>query len=322
MILKIKQLHTYYKSKKNLLSKPTWNYALKDFNLEINQGDFIGIVGESGCGKTTLGNTIAGLIPPYKGEILFKNQTILSSKINLLNKDLTLRRKIQMIFQDPYSSLNPKHKIKKILSSGLLLHKLVTPNYLNEKLEYILSLVHLNKNILERYPFELSGGQRQRIGIARAISLDPEILICDEITSALDVSVQAYIINVLFELKEKLNLTILFITHDLSLVKYISNTVCVMYGGEVLEIGSTKTIFSNPKHPYTKSLLNAIPTLNRKKKPILLEGEPPKVDTIHNDCIFYNRCPIKKEICKEKKPELYLISSNKEEKHYSKCFFN
>ncbi len=319
MFLKINQLHTYYKFKKTIFSPSIWNYALKDFNLEIQRGDFVGVVGESGCGKTTLGNTLVGLIQPYSGEILYQNQLIISPKVNLLNSVLSLRRKIQMIFQDPYSSLNPRHKIKKILQSGLFLHKLATRKNIMEKLEYYLSLVHLNKHMLDRYPFELSGGQRQRIGIARAISLEPEVLICDEITSALDVSVQAYIINVLFELKQKLNLTILFITHDLSLVRHISNKVCVMYGGEVLEIGNTKTIFSNPKHPYTKALLNAVPTLNRNKKPAILEGEPPKTDTIYDHCIFYNRCPIKKEVCKETKPRLEKLNSREE--HFSKCFF-
>lgn len=317
MLVKISKLHTYYKIKKNFFSKPIWNYAVKDFNLEFEKGDFIGIVGESGCGKTTLGNTLAGQIQPIKGEIFYQNQLILSSKVNLLNSDLVLRRKIQMIFQDPYSSLNPRHKIKKILQSGLLIHKLATRKNIQEKLEYYLSLVHLNKNLLDRYPFELSGGQRQRIGIAKAISLEPELLICDEITSALDVSVQAYIINVLFELKEKLNLTILFITHDLSLVRHISNKVCVMYAGEVLEIGNTKTIFSEPKHPYTKSLLNAVPTLNRNKKPAILEGEPPKTNRIVDYCIFYNRCPIKQGICKETKPTLEQVAFD----HFSKCFF-
>lgn len=318
MLLKINKLSTYYSSK-NFFSKPNWNYALKDFSLEVQKGDFIGIVGESGCGKSTLGNTLVGLIPPTFGEIIFNDQIILTPKINLLNQSLELRRKIQMIFQDPYSSLNPKHKIKQILGSGILLHKLAKKNNINETVEYYLSLVHLNSSLLERYPFELSGGQRQRIGIAKAISLQPEILICDEITSALDVSVQAYIINLLFELKEKLNLTILFITHDLSLIRYISNRICVMYGGEIVEMGNTKTIFLNPKHPYTKSLLNSVPTLDRNKKPKILEGEPPKTDKIYSYCIFYERCPIKKDICKEKKPELEIVS--KEEKHYSKCFF-
>ncbi len=317
MLLEIKNLHTYYKLKKQILQKPSWNFALKEFDLNIQEGDFIAIVGESGCGKSTLGYTIAGLINPTKGTIKYKKQTIINSKINLLNKQKSLRRKIQMIFQDPYSSLNPKHTIKTILGSPLFIHKLAQRKNYIEKVRYYLSLVHLNPDLIHRKPNELSGGQRQRVGIAKAISLEPEILICDEITSALDVSVQAYIIDLLFELKTKLNLTILFITHDLSLVKYISNKTCVMYGGEVVELGSTEEVFSNPKHPYTYALLKAIPTLNRNKKPYILKGEPPKINQLYSYCIFYERCPIRKDICKLQKPPFVNVNT----KHQTKCFF-
>lgn len=318
MILEIKNLHTYYISKKILFKKPSWNYALKDFSLKIQEGDFTAIVGESGCGKSTLGFTLGGLYKPNKGEVYYKNQLILSPTLNLLKKNKNLRKKIQMIFQDPYSSLNPKHTIKQIIGSPLLIHKMASLRNYKEKVKYYLSLVHLNENIMDRKIKELSGGQRQRIGIAKAIALEPEILICDEITSALDVSVQAFIIDLLFELKEKLKLTILFITHDLSLVKHISSKVCVMYGGEIMEVGLTKEIFSNPKHPYTKALLNAIPTLNRNKKPIILTGEPPKTNQIYQNCIFYERCPIKENHCSIHKPELTPIK----EEHYTKCFYH
>jgi ABC-type oligopeptide transport system ATPase subunit len=212
MVLKINQLSTFYKSEKKLFTKPSWNYAIKDVSLELQEGEVFAIVGESGCGKSTLGNTIAGLISPFSGSIEYRNEEIITPTKNLLKTNKQLRRKIQVIFQDPYSSLNPKHTIKRIIGSPLLIHKLADSKNYKEKVS------------------ELSGGQRQRVGIAKAIALEPEILICDEITSALDVSVQAFIIDLLFELKQKLNLTLLFITHDLSLVRHISSKVCVMYG--------------------------------------------------------------------------------------------
>lgn len=316
MVLNINQLSTFYKSKKKLFSKPSWNYALKDISLQVQEGDVFAIVGESGCGKSTLGNTISGLISPYSGSIEYRNQEIITPSKNILKTNKELRRKIQVIFQDPYSSLNPQHTIKRIIGSPLLIHKLADHKNYKEKVEYYLSLVQLDKNLMYRKPSELSGGQRQRVGIAKAIALEPEILICDEITSALDVSVQAFIIDLLFELKQKLNLTILFITHDLSLVKHISSKVCVMYGGEIMELGNTKEIFTNPKHPYTKALLSAIPTLNRKKRPYILKGEPPKTNQLYHHCIFYERCPIREARCKIEKPPLYNLNN-----HYTKCFF-
>ncbi|GIX40515.1 MAG: dipeptide ABC transporter ATP-binding protein [Leptospiraceae bacterium] len=316
MIININKISTYYKIKKQLFTKPSWNYALRDISLSIQEGEVLAIVGESGCGKSTLGNTIAGLLSPYSGNIQFKNQTILTPEINHLKENKELRRKIQVIFQDPYSSLNPQHTIKRIIGSPMLIHKLANYKDYKEKVQYYLSLVKLDKNLIYRKPSELSGGQRQRVGIAKAIALEPEILICDEITSALDVSVQAFIIDLLFELKEKFKLTILFITHDLSLVRHISTKICVMYGGELMELGQTNEIFQNPKHPYTKALLSAVPTLNRNKKPYILKGEPPKTNEIYEYCIFYDRCPIRENQCKLEKPDLYNINN-----HFTKCFY-
>ncbi|MCS7205625.1 MAG: ABC transporter ATP-binding protein [Leptospiraceae bacterium] len=312
--LSIQNLHTYYVTKKRLFTPKLTIYALKDFSLNVQKGEFIAIVGESGCGKTTLGNTLVGLLTPTKGKVIYHGQEILSPQTNLLKRNLDLRKKFQMIFQDPYSSLNPKHTIKTYLSSALKIHQ---KKEIDESLKYYLSLVHLPLDILKRYPHELSGGQRQRVSIARAISLQPEVLVCDEITSALDVSVQAYILELLKELQEKFNLTIFLITHDLSIVRYISTKVCVMYGGEIMEIAPTKELFSNPKHPYTKALLESVPTLNRKRKPKLLEGEPPKTNQIYNYCIFYDRCSIRKDLCRTQKPN--MIENNN---HQVKCFFS
>lgn len=315
MFLKIQNLHTYYYSGKRLFSKGTINYALRDISFDVDKGDFLAIIGESGSGKSTLGNTIAGLITPAQGSVFFYNKEIISPGKNLLRQDKNLRRKIQMVFQDTYSSINPKMTIKKFLLDPLKIH--FSGNHLEEQIENILSLVHLNPDILQRKPHEISGGQRQRVNIARAISLKPEILICDEITSALDVSVQAYILELLEELQNKLQLTILFISHDLSVVKSLSKSICVLYGGEMVEYGSTKEIFLNPGHPYTKALLEAVPSLQRNRKLHILEGEPPKTHTIPQACIFYDRCLKKKSICKEEKPPVTEITPG----HTVKCFF-
>ena len=252
-IIKIINLEKTYTSEKSFLQpKSTEQLVLKNINLEINKGEIVSLAGESGCGKTTLANCILKLITPEKGEILFKGENILA-----YNKAKTFeyRRKIQMIFQNPYSSLNPKMKILDTLREPLVIHK---EKDINEKIYEIIDMVGISKSDLKKYPHEFSGGQRQRIAIARALILKPEIIVADEPVSALDVSICAQIINLLLDLRKKLNLTILFISHDLNLVRYLSDRIAIMNNGEIVEYKDTESIFSNPEDEYTKLLLSSI----------------------------------------------------------------
>ena len=255
-LIKIKNLEKTYKSEKSFLSpKKDSQLVLKNINLNIKKGEIVSLVGESGCGKSTLANCILKLITPEKGEILFENENILN-----FNKKETFeyRKKIQMIFQNPYSSLNPKMKIKETLMEPLIIHK---EKNKKERIEEIIELVGISKADLEKYPHEFSGGQRQRIAIARALILKPKFIVADEPVSALDVSICASIINLLIDLKEKLNLTILFISHDLNLVRYLSDKIAVMNKGEIVEFKPTQELFDNPEDEYTKFLLSSIRTI-------------------------------------------------------------
>ncbi len=275
--------------------------ALDEVSLEIFQGETLGIVGESGSGKSTLGKTLLRLHEPNSGEILYRDQ-------NLLNLDLSeWRKKAQIIFQDPYSSLNPRMSVKEIIEEPFKIHKETIPS---SKIKELLELVGLCPTFMHRYPHEFSGGQRQRIGIARALALNPEFIVCDEPISALDVSIQAQIINLLKKLQKELGLTYLFISHDLSLVKYLSNRVAVMYLGNILELASSEDLYKNPKHPYTQALLSAIPIPDPKKerarKKILLKGDISHIPS--QGCVFANRCPFAMEKCHKTKPELLQLT--------------
>ena len=256
-LIEVKNLEKIYKSEKSFFNTlKEDNHVLKNVNLEIKKGEIVSLVGESGCGKTTLANCILKLITPDKGEILFKNEDILR-----FNRKQTFeyRKKIQMIFQNPYSSLNPKMKIYETLEEPLIIHN---QKNRKEKILEIAKFVGIANSDLKKYPHEFSGGQRQRIAIARALILKPEFIVADEPVSALDVSICAQIINLLIDLKRELNLTILFISHDLNLVRYLSDKIAVMNKGEIVEFEDTETIFSNPKDDYTKFLLSSIRTIN------------------------------------------------------------
>ena len=310
-LLKVNNLKKYFPVTKGLLQKITGHIkAVESVSFEIQSGKTLGLVGESGCGKTTTGNLIMSLEKPTSGNIYFKGQDIF-----LMNKKQKkdLCSELQMIFQDPYGSLHPRMNVEKIIGEPIRVNKVYKNNIIKDKVCEILELVGLKTDQLNRYPHEFSGGQRQRIGIARALTLNPKLLIADEPVSALDVSIQAQVINLMIELQEKLNLSYLFISHDLSVIEHVSDEVAVMYLGKIVEYGNCSDIFANPKHPYTKALLSAIPKTNpgESKKRILLKGDVPSPLNHPEGCNFHNRCvEYKKGICDSISPELIDTGNN------------
>lgn len=288
--------------------------AVDDVSFNILAGETLGLVGESGCGKSTIGRCILRLIEPTSGEIIFENKNILK-----LNKEelRLLRRQMQIIFQDPYSSLNPRLSVYSIVSEPLKIHGIGTESERKEIVADLLRKVGLDPAYMDRYPHEFSGGQRQRIGIARAIALKPKLIVCDEPVSALDVSVQAQVINLLQDLQNEFGLTYLFISHGLAIVQHISDRVAVMYLGKIVEIASSKRLYENPLHPYTKALLSAIPIPDPKKRreKIILQGDVPTPINPPSGCRFRNRCPIAVKECAEQVPVLREI----EKEHFAAC---
>jgi peptide/nickel transport system ATP-binding protein len=305
-MIEIKNLRKYFPIKGGFFNK---NYgevkAVENINFKIPEGEILGLVGESGSGKTTLGRSIIRLIEPSAGEILYNNKNIIDYSEKEMRK---LRKEFQIIFQDPFASLDPRKKIFDIISQGLKIHTNLSKQEIYEKILTIIKDVGLQEEHLNRYPHEFSGGQRQRIGIARSLVLDPKFIIADEPVSALDVTIQAQILNLILELKEKYSLTILFISHDLSVINQIADRVMVMYLGHIVEVASTKNLFSNPKHPYTKSLIETAPQIFRKNKnKILLKGDIPSPINPPSGCVFRTRCPNPSHECKEGKIEMGLI---------------
>ena len=305
-MIEIKNLRKYFPIKGGFFNK---NYgevkAVENINFKIPEGEILGLVGESGSGKTTLGRSIIRLIEPSAGEILYNNKNIIDYSEKEMRK---LRKEFQIIFQDPFASLDPRKKIFDIISQGLKIHTNLNKQEIYEKVLTIIKDVGLQEEHLNRYPHEFSGGQRQRIGIARSLVLDPKFIIADEPVSALDVTIQAQILNLILELKEKYSLTILFISHDLSVINQIADRVMVMYLGHIVEVASTKNLFSNPKHPYTKSLIETAPQIFRKNKnKILLKGDIPSPINPPSGCVFRTRCPYPSHECKEGKIEMGLI---------------
>ncbi len=307
-ILEVKNLKKHFPIKKGLLMKTVGHVkAVDDVSFFVRPGETLGLVGESGCGKSTLGRSVIRLYEPTSGEIRFKGQDFRNVKGDGLRK---LRKNIQMIFQDPYASLDPRMTVGQILKQPFEIHGLLTPAERETRVQALLEEVGLKSAHVNRYPHEFSGGQRQRISIARAIALEPELIICDEPVSALDVSIQAQILNLLKDLQQRKNLTLIFISHDLSVIEHVCDRIAVMYLGRIVEEASRDELFSSPQHPYTQALIDAIPRVGEGKKKIKksLTGEVPSPINPPSGCTFHPRCPKVMDVCKTQSPRLLPVS--------------
>ena len=317
ILIEVKNLKKYFVKNKGLIKKQLEiTKAVDDVSFYIKKGETLGLVGESGCGKSTTGRTILRLYEPTAGEILYDGKDI--AKLSR-EEMLPYRKKMQMIFQDPYASLNARMTVSDIIGEPMDIHHLASGKERQQKIYDLLDTVGLNKDHAARYPHEFSGGQRQRIGIARSLAVDPEFIICDEPISALDVSIQAQVVNMLEDLQEERGLTYLFIAHDLSMVKHISDRVGVMYLGSLVEVASSKELYANPVHPYTQALLSSIPIpdpdIAESSKRIVLEGDVPSPVNPPSGCKFRTRCRYAMDICKEETP----IFQEVEKEHFAAC---
>ena len=314
IIIRTDGLMTWFTEKNNIFTgQASVVKAVDDVSLKIREGESLGLVGESGCGKSTLGRTILNLIPATEGKVFYRDENLLE----ISNKKMhEMRRKLQLIFQDPYSSLNPRMTIRESIEAPLKVYH-VNKRIMKDKVSSMMQDVGLNEKYLDRFPHEFSGGQRQRIMIARALILEPEFVVCDEPVSALDVSVRAQVLNLMRDLQIRKNLTYLFISHDLSVVQYISDRIAVMYLGEIIELAETEEIFRNPLHPYTEALISAIPVpdVDSGRSRIHLQGDVPDVYNMPAGCKFHTRCPYCIERCRSEKPLLREISDG----HFAAC---
>ncbi len=290
--------------------------AVEGVSLDIKEGETLGLVGESGCGKSTLGRIILRLEEPTSGDVLYRGESILSFSRARMRE---LRKEMQIIFQDPFSSLNPRKNVAHIVGEPLYIHGMKNRKKREARVLELLEVVGLKREHMRRYPHQFSGGQRQRIGVARALALNPKLIICDEAVSALDVSIQAQVINLLQDLQEEFHLTYLFISHDLSVVEHISDRVAVMYLGQIVELADSDELYQTPLHPYTQALLSAapIPDPTRKGKRVVLAGDVPNPINPPSGCRFHTRCAYAKELCRQEQPYLTEIQQN----HFAACFY-
>ncbi|WP_411954142.1 ABC transporter ATP-binding protein [Alkalibacillus sp. S2W] len=319
-LLKINNLKQYFPIKGGILGR-TVNHvkAVDDISFNIYEGETVSLVGESGCGKSTTGRAILRLDDPTDGTVEFDGQDLLS----MSKKEMRdMRKDLQIIFQDPYASLNPRMTVRQTLNEAMEIQKVIPQDERNEKIAELMETVGLQPHQVDRFPHEFSGGQRQRIGIARALSVNPKLIVCDEAVSALDVSIQAQVLNLLKKFQNEMNLTYLFIAHDLGVVRHISDRIIVMYLGKIVEMGDTKSIFENPQHPYTKALLSAIPVPDPEKKTdrIFLQGDVPSPMDPPKGCRFHTRCPFATEKCAEETPEL-RNEDYMQEGHVAACHY-
>jgi oligopeptide/dipeptide ABC transporter ATP-binding protein len=314
-LLEVQDLKKYFPVKKGILSRTIGEVrAVDGISFTLERGETLGVVGESGCGKTTVGRSILRLIEPTSGQVFFNGQDLLQLRGEELRK---MRASFQIIFQDPFSSLDPRMSVGEIIGEPLRNHRSGSRSEIKDRVAHLLNRVGLHPSQMGRYPHEFSGGQRQRIGIARALALNPLAIVCDEPVSALDVSIQAQVINLLMELQEEMNLSYLFIAHDLSVVEHISDRVAVMYLGRIVELASDQALYENPVHPYTQALLSAVPVPDPdiRKQRIILEGDVPSPIHPPTGCAFHPRCPAKRERCSRERPELVNLGND----HYVAC---
>jgi oligopeptide transport system ATP-binding protein len=319
-LLRVEHLKMYFPITQGIILQRQvgWVRAVDDITFSVKRGETLGLVGESGCGKSTTGRAILQLYKPTDGKVNFLGKSLTTLGGGELRK---MRREMQMIFQDPYASLNPRMTVGSIIGEPLEIHNLARGREKQERVQELLRIVGLNPYFANRYPHEFSGGQRQRIGIARALAVQPSFIVCDEPISALDVSIQAQVINLLEELQSQFNLTYLFIAHDLSVVRHISDRVAVMYVGKIVELTTRDLLYERPLHPYTKALLSAVPipdpAVERRRQRIILTGDVPSPVNPPSGCRFHPRCPFAQDLCKEKEPELLEVEPN----HFTACHF-
>jgi oligopeptide transport system ATP-binding protein len=319
VLLDVKDLKMHFPIYRGLLRRQVGAvHAVDGISFKVHRGETLGLVGESGCGKSTTGRAVLQLYKPTSGNVNFEG----SNLIGLKNEDLRMmRRKMQMIFQDPYASLNPRMTIGEIVGEPLEVHNIASGREVQDRVSQLLELVRLNPAFASRYPHEFSGGQRQRIGIARALALQPSFIVCDEPISALDVSIQSQVVNLLQELQDQFGLTYLFIAHDLSMVRHISDRVAVMYLGVMVELADSNELYVKPLHPYSQALLSAVPipdpVLEMKRKRVLLEGDVPSPVNPPSGCRFRTRCPIAEGLCAEQRPEFRELRPG----HFVACHF-